>query len=63
MVKTTILKDGDAGCTIKDSDQPSPNETSIPQPMDIILGRGKKYSKHPGNVIFQGRLEHDLATT
>jgi hypothetical protein len=25
-----------------------------PQPMDVLLGRGKSYRKHPGNVVFQG---------
>lgn len=27
----------------------------IPQAMDVILGRGKSYGKHPGNMIFQGK--------
>jgi hypothetical protein len=27
----------------------------IPQSMDVILGRGKSYSKHPGNMLFQGK--------
>ena len=26
----------------------------IPRAMDVILGRGKSYGKHPGNMIFQG---------
>jgi hypothetical protein len=29
----------------------------IPQPMDIILGRGKGNTKNPGNIIFQGKYE------
>jgi hypothetical protein len=32
----------------------STGSREIPQPMDIILGRGKRYVKHPGNVIFKG---------
>jgi hypothetical protein len=27
----------------------------IPQSMDVILGRGKSYTKHPGNMFFQGK--------
>ena len=27
----------------------------IPQSLDVILGRGKRYSKNPGNMIFQGK--------
>ena len=30
----------------------------IPQSLDVILGRGKRYSKNPGNMIFQGKHEH-----
>ena len=29
--------------------------TNLPYPMDVILGRGRQYSKHPGNMIFQGK--------
>ena len=29
----------------------------IPRPMDVVLGRGKTYSKHPGNKLFQGTEE------
>jgi hypothetical protein len=25
-----------------------------PQAMDVLLGRGKSYRKHPGNMVFQG---------
>jgi hypothetical protein len=32
------------------------NTMSIPQPTDVILGRGKKYEKNPGNKVFQGML-------
>jgi hypothetical protein len=28
-----------------------------PQSMDVILGRGTAYAKHPGNMIFKGKEE------
>ena len=30
------------------------DKVDVPQPADVILGRGKSHSMHPGNVIFQG---------
>jgi hypothetical protein len=27
---------------------------SVPQPADVVLGRGKKYEKNPGNKVFHG---------
>jgi hypothetical protein len=26
-----------------------------PHPMDVLLGRGKSYRRHPGNIVFQGK--------
>jgi hypothetical protein len=28
-----------------------------PQPMDVMLGRGKSFRKNPGNMAFQGNVK------
>jgi hypothetical protein len=50
----SIQTDNDKNSSAGNSVESVCCNTDIPQPMDIVLGRGKGYGKNPGNVVFQG---------
>ena len=57
--QTTCTSSTSTGYTEESSDTISSDDIIIPQPIDIILGRGKGNTKNPGNIIFQG-TKNDL---
>ena len=52
--QTTCTSSTSTGYTEESNDTISSDDIIIPQPIDIILGRGKGNTKNPGNIIFQG---------
>ena len=45
----------------KRSKKASKSANIVPQPMDVLLGRGKSNRKNPGNQVFQGTYSFKAA--
>ena len=55
-MKKSIERDTSIAANDRNAAESNSNNGALPQPNDIVLGRGKGYGKNPGNMAFQGEL-------